>query len=117
MNDDSPKLEAWNYDDAHKIADPTQMRQQSVSWSAVGEGMAKDQTEHAALRRSFTATTLILILILGKFVRILGFIATLVVMVPIIRATLHGNRRPSRTFEVIFWVAIAIAMCAIIVVF
>ena len=60
--DDKPKLESWNYDQSNQ--QPELQKQQTVSWSAVSDNMAKDTTEHAITRISFTVAGLVVVWII-----------------------------------------------------
>ena len=94
-----PKLESWSYDEAQN--NPELYTQQAVSWSAVANGMTKDQSEHIVLRRGLTVIALIVVLILSRLSFIFGIIAAIIVIDPIIIAMVRGNKRPSKKYEII----------------
>jgi hypothetical protein len=106
--DEKPKLESWNYDEVQQR--PELQAQKAVSWSAVSENMVKDTTEHTIKRISFSVIGLITVWIVGRLYYPAGLTLALLLMIPIIRATIHGNRRPSKRYEVAFWILITIGV-------
>ena len=80
MQEDPPKVSAWNYDsqDIHKSAEFE--KQQAVSWSEVAKNMNNDAKEGLTTRWYFNVPVILALLLFSTFISSLigGYLDTFV---------------------------------------
>lgn len=113
MDDDKPKITAWNYDSQNISNAPELKRQQTASWSSVAENMTNDVQERHTIKWYFNVPMIITILAVSFFSHLIGAILVILFMSRIIISVIRSNRSPSKVGSVIGWLVLTILFLGI----
>ena len=106
--EEKPKITGWSYDENMRSNNPELQQQKPISWGEVADNTAADTKEHVVLRRFNYLFIFIAFIVAWVISNILGVILFLATLIPIIIMTIQAPKKPSKTFEVIFWIFIAL---------
>jgi Ca2+-dependent lipid-binding protein len=104
-NEQKNKIQAWNLDGNEQQKFPELQNQQStVSWTSVGESMAKDTRENFTLKWYFNVPVILGIALIAIFIsRLIAIILVLIFMGRIIWAIARNSKSPYKNTSIIWW--------------